>query len=120
MNSNWHILLYIFIGLALVWYGYVMWVLFFVKKSKTKKDNKKLAYLHLNTKFVNKSNNEQTDLRAVLDRIGEVEDTSKLLEAFKEGSLDDDTNSLIRKKHEKLKVIRNRDTEGENPPDPET
>ena len=118
MSSNWYIMLYIFIGLAIVWYGYIMWVLFFVKKSKIKKDSNKLVNLHLNTNFVKESNNEQTDLGAVLDQITEVEDTSKLLEAFKEGSSDDSSNSITRKKHEKLKVIRD-DTPSEEKPNPE-
>lgn len=115
MSPYWYIL----IGLALIYYGYVAWVLLFTKKSKKKKSSKKLAYLHLNNNFVDKSDNEQTDLGAVLDQITEVEDTSKLLEAFKEGSLDDDSNSLTRKKHEKLKVIRNKDTANEEEADPE-
>jgi cbb3-type cytochrome oxidase subunit 3 len=108
------------IGLALIYYGYVAWVLLKKKRTSNKKDSEKLAYLHLNNKFVNKSNNEQTDLGAVLDQIDEVEDTSKLLEAFKEGSLDDDSNSLTRKKHEKLKIIRNTDMAEDDPPDSET
>jgi len=95
-------------------------VLLFWKGPKKKKDSKKLAYLHLNDKFVNKSYNEQTDSGAVLNQITEVENTSKLLEAFKEGSLDDISNSLTRKKHEKFKVIRNTDSDDENAPDPET
>lgn len=116
MSSYWYIL----IGLALVYLGYVAWVLLFWKKSTRKNHSKKLAYLRLNNKFVNKSYNEQTDLEAVLDQISEVEDTSKLLEAFKEGSLDDDSNSLTRKKHEKLKVIRSKDTAEEDPPESKT
>jgi len=116
MSSYWYIL----IGLALIYYGYVSWVLLKKKRTSKKKDSEKFAYLHINNKFVNKSNNEQTDLGAVLDQIDEVEDTSKLLEAFKEGSLDDDSNSLTRKKHEKLKVIRNKDTAEDDPPDSET
>ncbi|ASV32364.1 MULTISPECIES: hypothetical protein [Flavobacteriaceae] len=116
MSSYWYIL----IGLALIYYGYVSWVLLKKKRTSKKKDSDKFAYLHINNKFVNKSNNKQTDLGAVLDQIDEVEDTSKLLEAFKEGSLDDDSNSLTRKKHEKLKVIRNKDTAEEDPPDSET
>jgi len=111
---------YILIGLALVYYGYVLWVLFSKRKTKKKKDKQKLAYLHINDKFVYKSNSEHAELGAVLNQITEVENTSKLLEAFKEGSLDDDTNSLTRKKHEKLKVIRNRDTAEDNPPNPKT
>ena len=43
-----------------------------------------------------------------------------ILEAFKEGSLEDDSNSITRKKHEKLKVIRNEDTAEKNGPDSET
>ena len=116
MSNYWYIL----IGLALIYYGYVAWVLLVKKRTSKKKDLEKLDYLQINNKFVNKSNNEQTDLGAVLDQIDEVEDTSKLLEAFKEGSLDDDSNSLTRKKHEKLKIIRNKDKVEEDPPDSET
>lgn len=116
MSTYWYIL----IGLALVYYGYVMWVLLTKKKQSKKKDSEKLAYLHLNNKFVIKSDNEQTDLEAVLNQITEVENTSELLEAFKEGSLEDNTNSLTRKKHEKLKVIRNKDRAEEKEPDSET
>ena len=106
MSSYWYILF----GLALVWYGYIMWVLLSKKSTKTKK--------HSN-KFVYKSDNDKTDLNAVLDQINEVEDTSKLLEAFREGSFEDDSNSITRKKHEKLKVIRNKDTANEIPPESE-
>ena len=93
MSSYWYILF----GLALVWYGYIMWVLLSKKSTKTKKHSKKLDYLRLN----------------------DVEDTSKLLEAFREGSFEDDSNSITRKKHEKLKVIRNKDTANEIPPESE-
>ncbi|MBC7000358.1 hypothetical protein [Cytophaga sp. FL35] len=115
MSNYWYIL----IGLAFIYYGYVARVLLNKKRTSKKKDSEKLAYLHINNKFVDKSNNEQTDLGAVLDQIDEVEDTSKLLEAFKEGSLDDDSNSLTRKKHEKLKIIRNKDMAEKDPPDSE-
>lgn len=116
MSTYWYIL----IGLALIYYGYVLWVLKSNKKKVKKKKSNKFAYLRLNDKFVNKSNNEHTELGAVLDQISEVEDTSRLLEAFKEGPLDDGSNSLTRKKHEKLKVIRNRDVADKETPDPET
>ncbi|MEZ4970462.1 MAG: hypothetical protein R2814_12555 [Flavobacteriaceae bacterium] len=75
--------------------------------------------MRLNDKFVYKSDNDKADLNAVLDQINEVEDTSKLLEAFREGSFEDDSNSITRKKHEKLKVIRNKDTANEIPPESE-
>tara|TARA_R110000765_G_scaffold9911_3_gene30848 strand:- start:30026 stop:30355 length:330 start_codon:yes stop_codon:yes gene_type:complete len=107
-------------GLAVIWFGYVMYVLFFTKKTKSIKNRKKLAYVRLNNIFVNNSDNEQTDSGAVLDQITEVENASKLLEVFEKGSLEEDSNSLTRKKHEKLKVIRNEDTADEDPPDPET
>ena len=116
MSSYWYIL----IGLALIYYGYVLWVLFKKKKTSKKKDSKNIAFLHLNNIFAYKSDNEQTDLEAVLDQMTEVENTSELLEAFKEGSLEDDANSLTRKKHEKLKVIRDEDTAENNGPDSET
>ena len=116
MSTYWYILF----GLALIYYGYVIWVLKFKEKRKENKKSKKFAYLHLNNKFVNKSDNKQTELGAVLDQISEVENTSKLLEAFKEGSSDDNSNSLTRKKHEKLKVIRNGDMADKEAPNPET
>ncbi|GGW49952.1 hypothetical protein [Arenibacter certesii] len=111
---------YILFGLALVWYGYVIWVLVSKKRRKLKKESKKLDYLRLNSKFVYNSDNEKTDLDAVLNQITEVEDTSKLLEAFREGSFEDDSNSLTRKKHEKLKIIRNKDSADEISPNSET
>jgi len=115
LNSNWHIILYIIGGLAVLWYGYVLWVLFNDKKTKSKKHSKIFAYLRLNNKFAFKSNDGQTDLEAVLNQMSEVEDTSELLEAFKEGSSDDDSNSITRKKHEKLKVIRDEEPSEEKP-----
>ncbi len=115
MSTYWYILF----GLALVYYAYVFWVLKFKKRTIQKKKSKKFAYLHLNDKFVYKSDNKQTKLGAVLDQINEVENTSKLLEAFKEGSSDENSNSLTRKKHEKLKVIRNGNTADKEAPNPE-
>ncbi|HEA23648.1 MAG TPA: hypothetical protein ENH87_22425 [Pricia antarctica] len=120
MTTDPNIIWYILGGLALTWYGYVMWVLYFNKNPRTKKKSKILAYLRLNHIFAYKSSNEDADLGAVLNRMDEVEDASKLLEAFKEGSSDDSSNSITRKNHEKLKVIRNADTAGENPPHPKT
>jgi len=114
LSSYWYIL----IGLGIIWYAYVMWVLYFSRKTKTKKDSKIFANLRLNNIFAYKSTDKQTDLKAVLDQITEVEDTSKLLEAFKEGLSDDSSNSITRKKHEKLKVIRD-DFSSEEKPNPE-
>ena len=76
--------------------------------------------MRLNNIFVNNSDIEQTDSGAVLDQITEVENASKLLEVFEKGSLEEDSNSLTRKKHEKLKVIRNKDRAEEKEPDSET
>ncbi len=45
MSSYWYIL----IGLGIIWYAYVMWVLYFSKK--TKKDSKIFANLRLNNIF---------------------------------------------------------------------
>ncbi|HEA23103.1 MAG TPA: hypothetical protein ENH87_19615 [Pricia antarctica] len=120
MTFDPNIIWYILGGLILVWYGYVILVLVFNKKPKNKKESKILAYLRLNHIFAYKSTDDDSDLGAVLNRIDEVEDASKLLEAFKEGSSDDSSNSITRKNHEKLKVIRNADTSGEDPPHPKT
>ncbi len=95
--------------MALLYYGYVFWVLKFKKPKKSKKVSKKLDYLQLNTNLVNNSLDEQTDLEDILDHVDEAENNSKLLDAFKKGSSnEDDSNSLTRKKHEKLKIIRNK------------
>ena len=118
MTTDPDIIWYILGGLALVWYGYVIWALYINKKTITNKKSKIFAYLRLNHIFACKSSNEDADLGAVLNRIDEVEDASKLLEAFKEGSSDDSSNSITRKNHEKLKIIRNADTAGENSPHP--
>jgi len=114
LSSYWYIL----IGLGIIWYAYVMWVLYFSRKNKSKKNSKIFANLRLNNIFAYKSTDKQTDLKAVLDQITEVEDTSRLLEAFKEGSSEDSSNSITRKTHEKLKVIRD-DSPSEEKPNPE-
>lgn len=117
MNIYWKIL----IGVVVLYYGYVLWVLKFKKKNKIKKDSKKHSYLHNNHIFANNSSDEQTDLGDILDQVAEeTENNSKLLDAFKKGSSDeDDSNSLTRKKHEKLKIIRSNDSVDENSTDPE-
>lgn len=106
MNIYWYIL----IGLALLYYGYVYRVLSRKKKSADKKDFEKLDNLQNNHIFANNSSNEQTDFEAVLSQVDEVENNPKLLEAFEKGSSDEDDNSLTLKKHEKLKVIRSKDS----------
>ncbi|WP_133067258.1 hypothetical protein [Flagellimonas pacifica] len=63
--------------------------------------------MQINTNLANNSFNEQTDLEAILNQVDEAENNSKLLDAFKKGSSnEDDSNSLTHKKHEKLKIIR--------------
>ncbi|RKN83477.1 hypothetical protein D7Z94_06575 [Ulvibacterium marinum] len=118
MNFYWKIL----IGLVVLYYGYVFWVLKIKKEPKVKKDASNESYLQNNDIFVNNTSFEQTDLEDILDQVVEdTENNSKLLDAFKKGSSDeDDINSLTRKKHEKLKVIRSKDSVDDKPTDSES
>ena len=96
----------------LLYYGYVFWVLKIKKTSKAKKDLENDSYLQNNDIFVNNTSFEQSDLGDILDQVAaDTENNSKLLDAFNKGSSDaDDINSLTHKKHEKLKVIRSKDS----------
>ena len=118
MNFYWKL----FIGAALLYYGYVFWVLKIKKDPKTKKDVKNDSYLQNNDIFVNETSFEQTDLGDILDQVvAETENNSKLLDAFEKGSSDaDDINSLTHRKHEKLKVIRSRDSVDDDATDSES
>ena len=106
MNIFWTIILITFA----IYYLYATWVLISGKKSKSKKIKNNDSYLQINDNFVNESHYEQTDLEAILNQtVEDVENNSKLLEAFKKGSKSDNlNNSLTRKKDEKFKVIRNK------------
>lgn len=93
----------------MLYYGYVYWVLKIKKDPKAKKDSENESYLQNNDIFVNNSSNEQIDLEDILNQVDEAENNSKLLDAFKKGSSDeDDSYSLTQKKHETLKIIRNK------------
>lgn len=76
--------------------------------------------LQINDKFVYNSNIDPANVDAVLNQLNEVEDASKLLEAFRKGSFEEDSNSLTHRKHEKLTVIRTRKSAGEIPPESKT
>ena len=80
------------------------------------------GYLHLNNKFVNNSQEEQADLETILSQVDEVENNSKLLEAFKNKGSSSEAlnNSLTRTENEKFKIIRNRDVTDKTDPGPET
>ena len=109
MNLN--LLWIILFVISAIYYLYVGKVLLFKKKSKINKNEKNDDILQKNTKFVNNSLNEQSDLETILSQVDEVENNSKLLEAFKTGSESEDLNkSLTRKKDKKFKVIRNKDS----------
>jgi K+/H+ antiporter YhaU regulatory subunit KhtT len=101
---------------------YVAWLLLAKRKPENKKNQKNDDYLYLNDKFVNNSIEEQTDLEAILGQMEEVENNSKLLEAFKNkgASSEDVNNSLTRLKNEKFKIIRNKDVVDKTGPDPKT
>lgn len=118
LNFYWKLL----IGAALLYYGYVFWVLKIKKDPKTKKDVKNDSYLQNNDIFVNETSFEQSDLGDILDQVvTETENNSKLLDAFEKGSSDaDDINSLTRKKHEKLKIIRSKDSVDDDATDSES
>lgn len=108
MSLFWKILL----GVVAAYYLYVVWVLVQKKKVKTKKNTKKDKYLQINGNFVNNTPDEQVDLKTILSQTDEVENNSKLLEAFKKSSKGEDinVNSLTRKKDEKFKIIRGKDS----------
>ncbi len=94
-----------------IYYLYVAWVLLGGKKKKIKKNDEIDGYLQINDSFVNSSLDEQTDLETILSQTDDVENNSKLLEAFKKGSNSEHlSNSLTRKKDEKFKIIRNKDS----------
>ncbi len=118
LNFYWKLL----IGAALLYYGYVFWVLKIKKDPKTKKDVENDSYLQNNDIFVNETSFEQSDLGDILDQVvTETENNSKLLDAFEKGSSDaDDINSLTRKKHEKLKIIRSKDSVDDDATDSES
>ena len=105
-NYNLSIYWKILIGLVILYYGYVFVVLKFKKKKNSEKKPEKLVNYQINTNLVNNSFNEQSDLEAILNQVDEAENNSKLLDAFTSGSSSEDSNSLTRKKHEKLKIIR--------------
>ncbi|WP_157378252.1 hypothetical protein [Arenibacter latericius] len=116
MSITW----YIFIALSLLWYGYLIW-LFVIKNDDTsKKQLKNIDNLHINSKLVYNSENDPTNVDAVLNQLHEAEDASELLEAFRKGSLEEDSNSLTHRKHEKLTIIRTRKSAGKSPPDSKT
>lgn len=102
MNIYWQIA----IGLVILYYGYILWVLKFKKKSDSKKIAKNIDYNKINTNLVNNSPKKQSELEAILSQVEEVENNSKLLDAFKSGSEGDTSKSLTRKKNERLKIIR--------------
>ncbi|PKA97803.1 hypothetical protein B0O79_1473 [Flavobacteriaceae bacterium MAR_2009_75] len=118
MNLYWKLL----IGAVVLYYGYIFWVLKIKKNPKVKKDLENDSYLQKKDIFVNNTSFEQTDLGDILDQVvEETENNSKLLDAFKKGSSDeDDINSLTRKKHEKLKVIRSKDSVDDDSTDSES
>lgn len=69
--------------------------------------------------FVNNSSFEDLDMDNLLNQVDENVSSSKLLDVF--GTSEKDSESLIPKKNEKLKVIRNADPpekgEGQPPSD---
>ncbi|RPG32197.1 MAG: hypothetical protein CBB72_011080 [Muricauda sp. TMED12] len=118
MNLFWKITL----GITAMYYIYVAWVLLVKKKRGTKKNKENDDYLYLNNKFVNISQEEQADLETILSQVDEVENNSKLLEAFKNKGSSSEAlnNSLTRTENEKFKIIRNRDVTDKTDSGPET
>lgn len=104
-----------------MYYIYVAWVLLVKKKRDTKKIKENDDYLYLNNKFVNNSQEEQADLETILSQVDEVENNSKLLEAFKnKGSSSEAMKNSLTRENEKFKIIRNRDVTDKEGPDPKT
>ncbi|UWX54318.1 hypothetical protein NYZ99_15370 [Maribacter litopenaei] len=75
--------------------------------------------MQINNIFVNNSDNKNTDLEAILNQVKEVEDHSKLLDAFKKESSEEASYSLTLKKNEKLKIVRD-DSSSDPSDDPQT
>lgn len=90
-----------------------------LKKNKTKKNSNSLSNVQNSNIFVNNSSFEDLDMDHLLNQVDENVHRTELLDIF--GKSEKDTESLIPKKNEKLKVIRNVDLpekeEGEPPPD---
>lgn len=108
-------------GISAMYYVYVAWVLLVKKKRDTKKIKENDDYLYLNNKFVNNSQEGQADLETILSQVDEVENNSKLLEAFKnKGSSSEAMNNSLTRENEKFKIIRNRDVTDKEGPDPKT
>lgn len=109
-------------GVTAIYYVYVAWLLLAKRKPESKKNQKNYDYLYLNNKFVNNSLEEQADLETILSRADEVENNSKLLEAFKNkgASNEKSNNSLTRTENEKFKIIRNGDVTDKTDPGPKT
>ncbi|NKI27879.1 hypothetical protein HCG49_15050 [Arenibacter sp. 6A1] len=76
--------------------------------------------MYINDKFAYNSEDDPTNVDAVLNQLNEAENASKLLEAFRKGSFEENSNSLTHKKHEKLTVIRTRKSAEKLPPDSKT
>ena len=117
MNLNWEHIVWLTIGaLCILWYILVFIIL---KKNKTKKNSNSLSNVQNSNIFVNNSSFEDLDMDHLLNQVDENVHRTELLDIF--GKSEKDTESLIPKKNEKLKVIRNVDLpdkeEGEPPPD---
>ena len=117
MNLNWEHIVWLTIGaLSILWYIIVFVIL---KKNKSKKNPDSLSDVQNSNIFVNNSSFEDLDMDHLLNQVDENVHRTELLDIF--GTSEKDTESLIPKKNEKLKVIRNVDLpekeEGEPPPD---
>jgi len=117
LNLNWEHIVWLTIGaLCILWYIVVFTIL---KKNKSKKNLDSLSNVQNSNIFVNNSSFEDLDMDQLLNQVDENENSSELLDIF--GTSEKDTESLIPKKNEKLKVIRNVDLpkkeEGQPPPD---
>lgn len=117
MNWKWEHIAWLIIGvLCILWYIIVFVIL---KKSKQKKVSDSLSNVQYSNIFVNNSSFEDLDMDHLLNQVDKNVSSSELLDIF--GTSEKDTESLIPKKNEKLKVIRNEDLpeneEGQPPPD---
>lgn len=105
MNWTWEHTVWLTVALiGALWYIVVFLIL---HKNKSKKDSQSDSYMQNSNIFVNNSSFEDLDMDTLLNQVDENVSSSELLNIF--GKSQEDAESLIPNKNEKLKVIKNED-----------
>jgi len=105
LNWSWEHTVWLSVAvIGAIWYVMVFLIL---KRNKTKKDSRSDSYMQKSNIFVNNSSFEDLDMDTLLNQVDENVSSSELLNIF--GKSQEDTESLIPNKNEKLKVIKNED-----------